>query len=370
MKVEKTLTTFVLVNSDMQIIPEVLEFTVTLEGKGLSPNTVKSYLDDLKVFYLWLEREELRFYEVRPSFIPSFIEYVDNRNASGRVSPATLNRYLATLSSFYRHYEVIGGFIEESPLKKVKSPMSNTNRGYLRHVTKNWDKGLHHYFTRKLKKKTDQKRIYPNIAKKFYNTIDQLWKDDESLRVRNKLIFQLLYKTGFRVSELLHLRINDVDYPDPSEKTGNIYLIERASESLDRQLKTGERTVPVSRELLQKIDEYVLYHCPQKNNIDYIFVSHAKSNFGDPISRKSVEKMFAVIEKESHVEHFHLTPHALRHTHASDLADLGVDINVIKERLGHGGINTTAKYAKPSIKTLIMAHERYLDIKGGMNFDE
>ncbi|MED1217346.1 tyrosine-type recombinase/integrase [Bacillus paranthracis] len=365
MKVEKTLSSYVLVDSNMRIISEVLDFTNTLESKGLSPNTVKSYLDDLKIFYLWLEREGLKFYEVKPSSITSFIEYIDSRKPSGRVAPATLNRYLATLSSFFRHFEAIGGFVEESPLVKVRGYAPHQNRGYLRHVTKNWDKGLQSYFRRKLKKKSDRKRLYSNTVQKYYQAIDRLWGENESLMFRNKLMFRVLYETGFRVSEVLHLRISDYDYPDPTEKTGNIYLIERDNEPEDRQLKTGERTIPVSWKLLQALEDYVLFHRPQKDDIDYIFVSHSKSNLGEPIGTTSVEKMLNDVQVESGIDYFRLTPHSLRHTHASELQDIGVDVNVIRERLGHQSIATTAKYAKPSVKTLAMAHERYLESKRG-----
>lgn len=365
MKVERTVSSYVLVDPNMRIVPEVLDFTNTLEKKGLSPNTVKSYLGDLKVFYLWLEQERLKFYEVNPSDIPNFIEFIDNRKASGKVSPATLNRYLATISSFYRHFEAIGGVVEESPLVKVKGFYPNENRGYLKHVTKNWDKRLNNYFRRKVRKKADRKLLQRDTLQRYYNTILNLWKDDESLRVRNQLIFRLLYETGYRISELLHLKINDFDYPDPSTKTGNIYLIERLEPSEDRQLKTGERTTPVSNSLLQSIDDYILYHRPQVDDIDYIFVSHSKANKGQPLSRNAVEAMFKEIDEASNVKYFKLTPHALRHTHASELQNIGVDINIIKDRLGHSSIETTSQYAKPSVETLIKAHERYLNQKGG-----
>lgn len=134
MRIERTLSSFVLVDSDMRIISEVLDFTNVLENKGFSPNTIKSYLDDLKIFYSWLEREGLKFYEVKPSSIINFIEYIDGRSKSGRASPPTTNRYLATISSFYRHFEAVGGFVEESPLVKVKGYAPHQNRGYLRHV--------------------------------------------------------------------------------------------------------------------------------------------------------------------------------------------------------------------------------------------
>lgn len=363
MRVEKTQTSVVLADSNMMIIPEVLDFTNALENRGLSPNTIRSYINDLKVFYEWLEHEEIKFYEVRPTDIVSFIEYIDDRKIIGKVSPATLNRYLATLSSFFRHFEVVGGFVEESPLVKVRGYVPTKNRGYLRHVTKNWDKGLYSYFRRKQKKKNDRKRLYPNTVKKYYKASEKIWRNNESLMVRNKLIFRLLYETGYRVSELLHLRINDFDYAEPTEKTGNIYLIERANELIDRQLKSGERTTPVSVKLLQALDDYILYHRPNKEKVDYIFVSHSRNNLGEPIGRSSVEEMLNKIQLESGIDYFRLTPHSLRHTHASELQDIGVDVNIIKERLGHASIETTAKYAKPSIETLTKVHERYLESK-------
>lgn len=370
MKIEKTLSSYVLVDLDMKIISEVLDFTSTLEQKGMSPNTIKSYLSDLKVFYLWLLKEKLKFYEVVPSDIPNFIEFLDKRKVSGRVSPATLNRYLATISSFYRHFEVVGGYIEESPFIKINGYQPMQNKGYLRHITKSWDSKLSHYFKRKVRKKSDRKYLRTEVIKIYYDKISELWECNEDLVFRNKLIFRLLYETGYRVSELLHLKISDIDYPDPTSLTGNIYLIERNELSLDRQLKTGERVTPVSRSLLQAVDSYILYHRPELDNVDYIFVSHSKANFGQPLSRNAIEAMFNEIFIASEVRHYKLTPHALRHTHASELQSMGVDINIIKDRLGHSSIGTTAQYAKSSVETLIKAHERYMLTKGDeVNFE-
>lgn len=229
LRIEKTLTSLVLVDSNMRIVPEVLHFTNMLEQKGLSPNTIRSYLNDLKMFYLWLNQENLEFYEVKPKHIPSFIEFIDNKNVRGRVSPSTLSRYLATLGSFYRHFEAIGGYVEESPLVKVRGYRPLQSKGFLRHVTKNWDTSLQSYFKRKSKRKIDRKRLYPDDLMKCFEAIDLLWSEDQSLKFRNRLIFKLLYETGYRVSELLHLRIDDFDYPDPTEQTGNLYLIERVN---------------------------------------------------------------------------------------------------------------------------------------------
>src|SRR5690606_19262365 len=122
-------------------------------------------------------------------------------------------------------------------------------------------------------------------------------------------------------------------------------------------------TIPVSSKLLQEIDDYILYHRPEKEGVEYIFVSHSKANIGESIGRTTVEDMFNDIEDTCGFKYIRLTPHTMRHTHASELQDLAVDVNIIKERLGHRSIETTAKYAKPSIETQIKAYERYLESK-------
>lgn len=362
MKVERTLTSYVLVDSNMRILPEVLDFTNTLEKKGLSPNTVKSYLDDLKQYYIWLEQENLAFYNVKPAELTGFIEYLDNRKVGSRISPSTWNRYLATLASFYRHFEVIGGYVQESPIVTVEGN-SNKNYGYLKHVTPKWG-NFQHYYRRKKTRKINTKRLYDDIAQRYYEAIDNIYNGNENLLVRNKLIYRLLYETGFRSSELLHLKVSDYDYPDPESKTGNLYLIERENELPDRQLKTGERTVPVSRELLEAIDDYIIYNRPEKDGVEYIFVSHSISTLGEPISYKSVAKLFEKIDGALNIKGVKLTPHTLRHTHGSELQDMGVDVNIIKERLGHSSIESTAIYAKPSVETLTLSYERFLEKRG------
>lgn len=360
MRIERTLTSYVLVDSNMRILPEVLDFTNTLEKKGLSPNTIKGYLDDLKLYYIWLEQHDLKFYSVHPSELLGFLEFLDQRKGR-KISPPTWNRYLATLGSFYRHLEVIGGYVE-SPVVTVESN-NNMNYGFLKHIAPKWG-NFQSYFKRKAPKKTDKKRLYDNDAIRYYEAIETLFGGNEDLLIRNKLIFKILYETGFRTSELLHLRMDDFDYPDPDKKTGNIYLIERPNELEDRQLKTGERTVPVASELLQEIDEYVLYHRPSKTDVEYLFVSHSSNTLGQPITRQSIIAFFAKLNAALDIKGVKLTAHTLRHTHASELQDMGVDINIIKERLGHGSIETTAKYAKPSLKTLSLSYERFLSTRG------
>lgn len=368
-KIERTLNSIVLVDDNMRIVPEVLNFTNHLTQQGKSINTIRSYIRDLKTYYEWMELEGLQVYAVKPRHMPSFIKYVDSKNVRGKVSAATLNRYLATLSTFYRYFEIVEGFIQEIDIKSTSKFKHNLyNKGYLRHVTKNWNGSVYSFFKRKNPKKADKKRILPDVAKQFYHTIEKRWLNNEKLRIRNKLIFRVLYETGMRIGELLHLRVTDYDYPDSFQKVGNIYLVHRDNDDGDRQLKTGERTIPVSTSLLKEIDDYIMYHRPFNKEVEYIFVSHSVGNEGEAPTRQAMGKFFSEVFEASGIKNVRITPHSLRHTHASNLQDLGVDINVIKERLGHSSLLTTSRYAKPSAETLTMAYERYLHSKKGSAF--
>jgi integrase len=251
----------------------------------------------------------------------------------------------------------------------MKDKNKASHLSYLKHVNKKWDVNAFSFFSRKKRKGVDKKRLSDEEAKMFYEAIRDFYSDDESLKVRNQLIFKSLYETGLRLGELLHLRISDYDLPEPFKNTGNIYLVDRGNlDDADRQLKTGERTIPVSRELLEEIDNYVMYHRPQVGECDYIIVNHKTKYQGLPPTRVGIEDMFRKVYQVCDLRRKIVTPHSLRHTHASNMADMGIDISIIKARLGHRSIGTTTQYIDVSIETLTKSYENYLESKKGGHF--
>lgn len=368
MYIRKTSSVPVLVDDDMRIVPEVLDFTRYLERKEFSPNTINNYLEKLCVFYKWMKKEGLRPFEVEPRHMPRFINYIDNAYAERyqdktKVSASTLNGYLAALATFYNYFGMMG-FVESADYK-IEDKIKVKHLSYLRHVNKKWDASAFSFFRRKQRKRVDKKRLYPDEAEMFYKAIGEVSTMDESLRVRNELIFKLLYETGMRIGELLHLRISDYDLPEPFKKVGNIYLVDRGNlDDEDRQLKTGERTIPISTSLLEEIDDYMMYHRPQVDNCDYLIVNH-KRNQGLPPNRGTIEELFRKANEISGLKRKVVTPHALRHTHASNMADMGIDLAVIKARLGHSSIGTTQQYTDISTETLTLSYENYLANKKG-----
>ncbi|MED1914827.1 tyrosine-type recombinase/integrase [Bacillus thuringiensis] len=372
MKIEKAVSKdgkqyMILVDDEMRIIPEILQFTKYIyDTKKLSINTVESYIRDLKIFYEWLHTVELQFWEVKSQNIPQFMKYVDEQ-AGGEKQASSMNRILSTLSSFYRYFSLMDGVISKNPVIMIKGMMKpDAGRSFLHHTIKHKSVIDVHYFKRKIFTKLDRKRLYEEEVDLFYKTIGSSVEMNDSIRFRNQLTFQIMYETGIRIGELLHLRLMDYDLPSPDKKCGNIYLIERSVETdPDRQLKTGERTIPVSIHLLELIDQYVTEYRPYIQHVEHIFVAHKGRQIGYPVSRSQIEDMFRKISKICGVK---CTPHSLRHTHASNLADAQWDPLYIKSRLGHKSIYTSAIYAKPSLETQIQSYENYLKSKEGNLF--
>jgi integrase/recombinase XerD len=113
--------TAILFDDEFNIVEPVLIFTNWLQQKGMSPNTVISYVQSLKAFFEWLEIEGISFHQVKPAFMPRFIAYVDEQGEkSGQKAASTINRYLAAVSSMYRHFEVLGGYTDLNPLVTYK----------------------------------------------------------------------------------------------------------------------------------------------------------------------------------------------------------------------------------------------------------
>lgn len=148
--------------------------------------------------------------------------------------------------------------------------------------------------------------------KKFINAADNK---------KYKLIIELLYKTGVRISELLNLKVKDIDLD-----TGKIIVCGKGKK---------ERVVYIDKDMIEKIKHY------KKGRSGRLF----------PMTQHAVQAYFRRKRKEAGLDE-KVTPHALRHTYATRLLELGMDIRLIKELLGHSDISTTQIYTKVSEKQL------------------
>jgi integrase/recombinase XerD len=350
----------VLVDENYNIIEEVCLYLHYLELKGMSLNTLETYCGILKEYFTWLDEVGLRFYEVTKRDMSSCIRFIQSKAGKKTdKSPRTVNKYLAVIASFYRYYEGVGGYISDNPVT-IKD--TSVNKRFFIH-TVNRNQMDVNFFRQKETKKKNTRRLFREQIDRLYEGIEDIYGDAD-LVARNRLLFRILYETGIRIGECLGLRINDYSDPCPLEPIGIIRI--RRHQPLyhkDHELKSQERDIHVSMDLLYAIDKYLCHARPQKDSIDTIFVNHGRASSGKFMMRSSVEEFFKELSKRMGVK---CTPHMLRHTHGTELSELGYNSLYIKYRLGHKSIHSTEIYIHPSLDVQRASYEKALQQRKGL----
>lgn len=280
---------------------EFLEYLTS--EKRYSVHTVKAYHKDLIQFSEFLETQ----YEltnpglVTPVMIRSWITAMMDQNITTR----TINRKLSTLKTFYRYLRK-QGFVNSSPLQKIIPPKTN-------------------------------KRLPEFVnEEKMDLLLDQDVFEADFKGQRNRLVIEILYNTGMRLSELTNLRITDIDLPKQELKV------------LGKRNK--ERLIPFNNTLKEILESYMR----ERENE---FGINAESNFllltdkGKKIYKKLVYRIVnsylgtvSTLKKKS--------PHVLRHSFATHMLNNGADLNAIKEILGHANLAATQVYTHNTIENL------------------
>lgn len=368
LKVEKTLCddgrqSYVVVDEEYNIIEEITLFLHYLEIKGMSDGTIETYCRDLKEYFSWLEYKRLRFYEVRKSDMFSWFDYLDNQVGNGmKKAERTKNKYLATIASFYRYYEGMGGYIEINPLI-IKDCSNHGNYFHQKVSRKLMDFS---FFRLKEKKSLNTKRLNRTQIEQLYEGISHI-QPSLDLVVRNKLMFRVLYETGCRIGECLGLRLNDYTLPSAGQNYGIIKIVEHSPlYHKDHNIKTLEREIPVGADLVYAIDEYVCYTRPDQGRYQTIFVNHQLPSVGKFMTRGPVNKFFTQLSAEVGIK---ITPHYLRHTHGSELTEAGFDSRYVQQRLGHSSIESTSKYQQLSPEAQREAYDRFIQKRRGADLN-
>jgi len=269
--------------------------------KRYSLHTVTAYKNDLKQFYSFLEDKNISTpVEVN---VKTIREWVVKLSEDGIVS-RSIQRKITTIRKFYKHLQRIGQ-IEKNPAKIVNLPKT-------------------------------PKKLSPFVREKeMEKLLDVVEFGTEFEGIRNKLIIELFYGTGMRLSEMVGLKNSDVD------------LSARLIKVLGKGNK--ERLIPMTTESVRLINIYIEKKDEffGQNFSPWLFLTKK----GDKIYNKLIYrivntslKAVTTIDKKS--------PHVLRHTFATVLLNRGADINAIKELLGHSNLKATEIYTHNTFEIL------------------
>ena len=272
--------------------------------KGLSANTVASYSLDLQSFGNFLSEIGLDFTSFTRDDI---VNYIGRLKDSGH-SSASICRFISSIKGLCR-YMVIEKIIDDNPSETLRTP-------------RQWER------LPKALSLEDTKRLLDAEVK-------------SRMFVRDAAILELLYASGLRISEVLIIKINDINF-----EGGFLRVMGKGSK---------ERVVPMNHRASERIKKYMRELRPGLLNgrqSPYLFLTGR----GKPMTR---QRFWQALKSFAGSADLKLTPHMLRHSFATHLLDGGADLRSVQKMLGHSDIATTQIYTKVSsdrIKKVYQEH--------------
>lgn len=347
-KINENIKRFILVNDEGLPILPVLKYIKFLDARGNTVRTQETYCYALKNYFEFLDQVECNYKEdLSINLLSEFITWLRNPHSNAKAisikpteskrSERTINLILTVVTSFYDFLyrnEDINTDIFDKVMKKIHIGRNSSFKDFLYHVNK--DKPVNKNI---LKLKEPKKKVQI-LSKEEMEIIYSSVND-----IRDKFLIRLLFETGFRASEVLNLQLEDFVY---GHKSGHkIRLVNRGESPNGAALKTGEREVYVSQNIMDMFDDYV-YEVLDELDLDtnYVFVKLRGKNIGKPIEYSDIKSLFNRIRKRTGIN---VHAHLLRHTHATLFYHQTNDIKQVQERLGHSQIQTTiGLYVHPS----------------------
>ena len=353
---------FYLVDKNLDFIPEVKEFLDWKAATRRAPATIRAYCSRLLWYYRFLDHRGLNPLEATPADLTEFVIWLCNPHRDARnveiihepspLQTRSVNLVLQAVGALYR-FLVRRGMLVESPLRYVDVPKSKwlTERDLLAHTRKG-----QHLIQRNELKLREPSRLVPTVSERDFQTfVDSIHMDGDPIRdpsgFRDRLLCLMLKEGGFRLGELLGMRMEDLEFG----KQG-VHIRFRSNNENGARAKCGygrDRFVHLPTAVLGLLDVYItevwIEANPRTDHLWIVLKKDAKthdgtSTFGAALSQVAVEKMFLHYSRKSGVS---IHPHLLRHTHATELVrsylreGQPVDWKFVQERLGHASVVTT-----------------------------
>lgn len=258
--------------------------------KNYSEHTTKNYRKDLEDYEKYLKQEKRNIKDTDYKFIRNYLIVMYNK----KYSKKTIARHISTLRSFYK-FLLKRNKIKNNPMTLISNP------------------------------KMDKK--LPNFL--YYEELEILLNIPDKttpLGIRDALILELLYSTGIRVSELVNIKLKDINYTDQK-----ILILGKGNK-----------------------ERYVLYGSYLKNLLD-LYLNNSRNHLvknseylilnkdGDKITDRGIRLIIQKILKKGELD-YHVSPHTLRHTFATHMLDNGADLKSVQELLGHESLSSTQIY--------------------------
>ena len=257
-----------------------------------SPKTIISYEENINYFLSYLTTQKINYLSLNKEDIRGFLKHLDQENYSN----ASISQMLSSLRTYYK-YLIKENIINNNPFKMIRNP---------------------------------------KLAKRLPNFLNNLQIEDliniydysNPTNIRNHLIIELLYSTGIRVSELVNIKIKDINFFDNSIK-----ILGKGNK--ERIVLFGDYAKDVLKIYLNEARPTFV----KKTATDFLILNC----FGTQITTRAIENIIKDCNEKLALKN-KVTPHTIRHTFATDLLNNGADIKTVQELLGHSSLSTTQVY--------------------------
>ncbi len=269
--------------------------------KGLSQNTIKSYLVDLNQYILFLEK----YHQItKPKYIEK--KHIEGylKSLKKRMTAKSLARKLTAIKSFH-HFLSIEKEIDVDVAKTFSAP--------------------------KIEKKLPQVLSIDEVVL----ILEQVDKT-KPLGLRNSALLELIYGSGLRVSELLDIQMEDIHL-------NQTYVLVKGKGNKERMVPISDMSTIALRNYIIKARELLL----KNNKSNYLFIN----NEGHKLSRQGFFKILKKLAHNAGVK-TECSPHTMRHSFATHLLENGMDLRTLQSLLGHEDISTTQIYTHISQKRI------------------
>ncbi len=265
------------------------------EIRHASRNTLQAYQNDLRKLQNYFNKQNIdSVTKISETCLNSYVLTLEKEG----LSPASVSRNIAAMKAFIL-YLMKNGFIQGDPSERIKPP--------------------------KVQKKAPQV-LEASMMDKLIGQPDLRTKKG----IRDRAILELLYATGIKVTELISMKVTDINLSAKYITCG----------------ERRERNIPFGKSAKHALQEYLKVRPEEfdKNNSDILFLNTS----GEQLSRQGLWKILKTYAKAAGMDT--INPNTIRHSFAAHLIDNGADIGSVQEFLGHSDITTTQLYLPQSYK--------------------
>ena len=276
--------------------------------RGISINTLESYSRDLNRYVGYMESRGIS--DIRDISSDQVIQYLEELRRNGLVS-TSVNRALAALRGFYR-YCITGRMIDENPVAHISR-------------AKTW---MH---------------LPDTLSEEEIGRILDQPSLESALGLRDRAMMELLYATGIRVTELIMLTINSVDW-----QTGYLRVLGKGGK--ERIIPVGQVAYDYLNRYVQEVRQVIL----KEHGATLLFLNRS----GRGLTRQGFWKIVKKYAKKAGVMK-KVYPHTFRHSFATHILERGGDLRSVQVMLGHSDISTTQIYTHVTRERLKDIHRKY-----------